>query len=94
MVIPEGAVSVTVTVPEVAAAPAWFEMTTVYAEPEAPDPKGPLSVSETTKTGGLVMITAESVADEGTEPPPLTDTWFTRGEVAFAATFTVTSIVP
>jgi hypothetical protein len=53
-----------------------------------------LSVRETPNTGGLVTITVESLADAGADPPPLTDTWFTRGEVAFAATFTLTWIVP
>jgi hypothetical protein len=38
------------------------------------------------------MITVESFAFAGAEPPPETLTWFTCGELAFDATFTVTVI--
>ena len=36
------------------------------------------------------MIVVESLALAVAEPPPETLTWFTWGDVAFAATFTVT----
>jgi len=42
---------------------------------------------------GGMLITVESLADaEPVIPPPDTLTWFTCGEVALAATFTVTVI--
>jgi hypothetical protein len=41
-----------------------------------------------------VLIVVESLAEaEPVMPPPDTLTWFTCGDVAFAATFTVTVIV-
>jgi hypothetical protein len=39
-----------------------------------------------------LAMTVESVAFAGDEPPPVTPTMFTCGDVASAATFTVTAI--
>ena len=43
--------------------------------------------------GPTVIIVAESVALSDAEPPPETETWFTRGDVAFAAMFPVMVMV-
>ncbi len=38
----------------------------------------------------VIVMTVESLALAVPRPPPETETWFTCGDVAFAATFTVT----
>jgi hypothetical protein len=50
-----------------------------------------VAVSPVGAGGGVVMV-VESLAFAVDEPPPETLTWFTCGELAFDATFTVTVI--
>ena len=90
-VSPEGTVSVTVTVPLVGPAPAAFDTVTVYVAFCCPCVKFPECVL-VMLSAGIRMIMVESVALAVAEPPPETLTWFTCGELAFEATFTVTVI--
>ena len=89
---PVGNPSVTVTVPLVGPAPAWFDTVTVYVAFAWPCVKLPLCVLPMLSTG-LRMIVVESVVLAPAEPPPDTLTEFTSGDVALEATFTVTVIV-
>jgi hypothetical protein len=86
---PDGIVSVTVTVPVVDPAPAWFETVTVYV-PLCPCVKLPVCVELMPSTGSR-MVAVESVPVALPDPPPDTVTEFTCGDAAFAATFTVTA---
>ena len=87
---PTGSVSVTVTTPEVAPAPLWFDTVTVYVAPLCPCVKFPLCIDVTLRDGGTIMV--ESPALAVAEPPPDALTEFTCGELALAPTFTVTVI--
>jgi len=89
---PPGSVSVTVTVPLVAAAPDAFDTVTVYASPLCPCVKLPLCVDATLNTAALPSTTVLSVPDALADPPPDTLTEFVSCELALAATFTVTAI--
>ena len=91
-VMPAGTVSVTVTVPAVGPAPAPFETITVYAAPCWPCVKLPLCAFTILSIAGFAVTLVESVALALGDPPPDTITALTCGEVAFAATFTVTVI--
>jgi hypothetical protein len=56
-----------------------------------PAPKLPLLCDVTMARSGARLIVVESLAEAELDiPPPDTLTWFTCGEVALAATFTVT----
>ena len=87
---PDGIVSVTVTVPLVPAE-APFDTVIVYVAPACPCVKFPACVLLMLTTGRAMMV-VESVALAVADPPPDTPTLFTCGEVALAATFTVTVI--
>jgi len=88
---PVGIFSVTVTVPLVGPAFAPFETVTVYVAPCCPCVKFPVCVF-VMLSNGTRMIVVESVAVALADPPPDTVTEFTCGDVALAATFTVTVI--
>ena len=79
-------------VPLVAELPA-LETVTVYVAPAWPCVKLPEWVLVMFSTGipGTTMV-VESLAPALADPPPVTSTRFTCGEVAFPATFTVTVI--
>jgi hypothetical protein len=92
---PDGKVSVTVTVPLVGPLPVLSDTVTVYAAFCCPSVKLPECIFLMEREGGVgeppVMIVG-SLAFAVVDPPPDTLTWFTSGEVALAATLTVTVI--
>ena len=91
-VIPDGTVSVTVTVPLVGPAPAAFDTVTLYVTPVCPCMKFPVWLFRTLKTGGFALMIVLSLVLLLADAPPDTDTEFNSGVPAFAATFTVTVI--
>jgi hypothetical protein len=86
---PLGTVSVTVTVPLVAPAPAALLTVTEYVAPLCPCVKLPVCALVMLSTGTRAIV-VESVALAAADPPPDTLAWFTCGDAAFDATFTVT----
>ena len=92
IVIPDGTVSVTITVPLVGPAPAVFDTVTVYAAPFCPCAKLPVWLFPILNTGGFALITVLSLVLLLADPPPDTDTEFDSGVPAFNATFTVAVI--
>ena len=90
---PIGAVSVTVTSPVVGPAAAPLETVTVYVAFCWPWAKFPTCDLVMASAAAVVVMTVESVVFAVADPPPETATAFTCGEVAAAATFTVTVIV-
>src|SRR5947207_12107674 len=90
-VIPVGTVSITVTVPLVAPAPAAFDTTTVYVALAWPRLKLPMCDFAILNCGNAAAVTTvRLVAVALSDPPPETTAVFTRGDKAFAATLTVT----
>src|SRR5689334_1792583 len=95
---PAGSVSVTVTVvPSVGPAIAALLTVIVYVAPTWPWVKLPAWLFVIDRSAGVAagLTIVESIAvlfAAVTSPPPLTLALFTCGEVAFAATFTVSVI--
>jgi hypothetical protein len=90
---PAGIVSVTVTVPVVSPAVAPFDTVTVYVAPCCPCVKLPVCDFAMVRSGGpMGLITAESLALFGAEPPPERVTVFVSGDGVFTPTFTRTVI--
>ncbi len=92
IVRPTGGVSVIVTSPLVGA-PAALPTVTVYWTPICPRVKLPEWLLLIVGVGLVMIIVAESVALRDAEPPPETETWFTKGDVAFAAMLPVMVMV-
>ncbi len=88
IVRPTGGVSVIVTSPLVGP-PAALPTVTVYWTPICPRAKFPEWLLLIVSVGLVMIIVAESVALRGAEPPPETETWFTRGDVALWEMFPV-----
>ena len=91
-VIPDGIVSVTVTVPLAGPAPAEFDTVTVYVAPFCPCAKLPVWLFHILSTEGFGRIVVLSLVPLPADPPPDTATEFDRGVAAFDATSTVTVI--
>ena len=85
---PDGVISCTDTNPLLAGAPEGLDTVTVYVAPLWPCTKSPTCVLVMVSPAARMVV--ESVAELAASPPPDTLTEFTWGEVAFAATLTVT----
>jgi hypothetical protein len=90
-VIPVGTVSITVTVPLVAPAPAAFDTITEYVALACPRFGLPTCDFAILNCGNAAaVITVRLLAVALSDPPPETTAVFTRGDNAFPATLTVT----
>jgi hypothetical protein len=89
---PEGTVSITVSGALVACASGALLTVTVYVAPSCPLAKFPVWVFVMLNDGLGPLIIVLSLAVALAEPPPVTPTWLTWGEVAFDLTWIVTVI--